>query len=328
MALDGKLLARAKTALDEKRRERDEAFDRRLGEAYAKCPRLRILDAEIRGTMADIIGAALGGGQARIEDIQLRNLDLQEERRKELLRAGFAADWLDEEYMCPVCRDTGYDGTRICGCLSELYKAEQRESLSSLFKLGGETFDSFDLSWYSDVPDQTTGVSPRRSMEFIYETCVEYARKFGKKSLNLFFNGAPGLGKTFLSASIARVVSESGHSVVYDTAASVFSKFEDAKFARTDDPDAARGEVKRCLECELLILDDLGTEMTTAFTVSALYELINTRLVTGKKTIISSNLTTGELSRRYSGQIMSRLEGEYQALTFRGEDIRKQKNRI
>jgi len=164
-------------------------------------------------------------------------------------------------------------------------------------------------------------------MEIIYETCVEYARKFGQKSMNLFFNGAPGLGKTFLSACIARVVADNGYSVVYDMAASIFAKFEEAKFSRTEDPEESRAEVRRCLECDLLILDDLGTEMTTAFTVSALYELVNTRLVTGKKTIVSSNLTINELRRRYSGQIMSRLEGEYQVLTFRGEDIRKRRNK-
>ena len=163
-------------------------------------------------------------------------------------------------------------------------------------------------------------------MEIIYETCVEYARKFGKNSMNLFFNGAPGLGKTFLSACIAHVVSENGYSVVYDMASSVFSRFEDVKFLRTEDPEEARSEVKRYLECDLLIFDDLGTEMTTQFTVSALYEIINTRLITGKKTIVSSNLTLDELSRRYSEQIMSRLEGEYQVLTFRGDDIRKKRN--
>ena len=146
--------------------------------------------------------------------------------------------------------------------------------------------------------------------------------------MNLFFNGSPGLGKTFLSACIARVVADNGHSVVYDMASSIFAKFEDAKFLRTEEPEDIRAEVKRCLECDLLILDDLGTEMTTSFTVSALYELINTRLVTGRKTIVSSNLTIHELRRRYSEQIMSRLEGEYQVLTFRGDDIRRKRNSL
>ena len=292
-------------------------------------PRIRVIDAEIRETMSELVGFALGAENGEnVGDIRLKNMELQEQRRAELVRAGFPENYLDDGYMCADCHDTGYIGTKMCDCLTELYKAEQRDSLSSLFKLGGETFDSFDLSYYDDIPAPDTGISPRRSMEIIYETCVEYARKFGGKSMNLFFNGAPGLGKTFLSACIARVVAGNCYSVVYDTASSIFAKFEDARFLRADDPEEARAEVRRCLECDLLILDDLGTEMTTAFTVSVLYELINTRLITSRKTLISSNQTLHELHRRYSEQIMSRLEGEYQVLTFRGEDIRRKRNII
>jgi len=329
LSLDGKLLARARAALDEKRRFNSEQYNRRLENAYARVPRISALDAEIRATMSDLFRAALtSDSSGQIEDIRLKNIELQELRRGELLRAGFPEGYLDDEYMCPHCRDAGYIETNICDCLMALYKEELSKSLSSLFKLGEDTFDSFDLSYYDNTLAPDTGISPRRSMEIIYETCVEYARKFGKKSMNLFFNGAPGLGKTFLSACIARVVADNGYSVVYDTASSVFSKFEDVKFSRADDVDEARSEVKRYLECDLLIFDDLGTEMTTAFTVSALYEIINTRLVTGRKTIVSSNLTLYELRHRYSEQIMSRIEGEYQVLTFRGDDIRKKRNAI
>ena len=329
MSLDGRLLARAKNALDEKRRFSDERYERRRRKAYALAPRIRVLDAEIQSTMSDLVSAALSSDSSRlIEDIHQKNIELQRQRRAELISAGLPEGYLDDEYMCPVCRDTGYAGTRICGCLMDLYKIELKESLSSLFKLGDETFDSFNLSYYDDIRTPDAGISPRQSMSIIYETCVEYARKFGNKSMNLFFNGAPGLGKTFLSACIARVVADNGHSVVYDTASSIFTKFEDAKFMRADDSDEARDEVRRYLGCDLLILDDLGTEMTTVFTVSALYEVINTRLVTGRKTILNSNLTIYELRRRYSEQIMSRIEGEYQVLTFRGDDIRKKRNNI
>jgi len=313
--------------LNEKRRARDEQYERRLQKVYVMSPRVRELDAKLRGTMAELIGVALGThGAPQIEDIHLRNIALQEERRTELINAGFSENYLDDAYMCPKCNDTGYRNAVMCDCLAELYKEEQRASLSSLLKLGKETFDSFDLSYYDDTPAPDTGISPRRSMEVVYEICVEYARKFGSKSLNLFFNGAPGLGKTFLSACIARVVAESGYSVVYDMATSIFAKFEDAKFSRAENLEETRDEIKRYLKCDLLIIDDLGTEMTTAFTISALYEIINTRLITAKKTIVNSNLTLGELSRRYSEQIMSRLEGEYQVLTFYGDDIRKKRN--
>ena len=329
MALDGKLLARAKAAHAEKLRLNDRLYEQKVETAYLRAPRIRALDAEIRATMADLVNAALTqSNDARIGEIRLRNLELQEERLEELLRAGLPESYLDDGYLCSKCHDTGYTGAQICDCLMDLYKKEQKESLSSLFKLGDETFDNFNLLYYDDAPVPDAGVSARRSMEIIYETCVEYARKFGAKSMNLFFNGAPGLGKTFLSACIARVVSESGHSVVYDMASTVFSRFEEAKFSNADDADEARYDISRYLRCDLLIIDDLGTEMTTSFTVSALYEIVNTRLVTGRKTIINSNLTLDELRRRYSDQIMSRIEGDYHVLTFRGDDIRKKKNAI
>jgi len=327
MALDGKVLARAKAALEGKRRQNEERLDRRTQEVYDKAPRVRELDAQLRATMAEFVGIAVrAGADSHVEDIRKRNLKLQDERRSEIKRAGFPEDYIANEYMCEKCHDTGYADTKMCKCLEEIYKKEQNASLSNLFKLGNETFEKFDISYYDDAPTSDRGISPRRNMEIIYEICFEYAKKFGNQTMNLFFNGAPGLGKTFLSACIARVAADNGFSVVYDMASAAFAKFEDAKFIRTDDLEGLRNETRRYLECDLLIIDDLGTEMTTAFTISTLYEIINTRLVTGKKTIINSNLTLGELNRRYSEQIMSRLEGEYQVLTFYGDDIRKKRN--
>jgi len=336
MALDGKILAQAKNKLEEKRRQRDEEQQYRLGKIYTAVPRIRELDTELRLTMAELVGAALGvDATLKIDDIRVRNLKLQEERQKELQKAGYPCDYLDDKYMCSSCRDTGYIDSTMCVCLEEIYKKEQGSSLSNLFKLGNETFESFDLSYYNDSGETDASVNPRQSMKIIYEICTQYARNFGSNSMNLFFNGAPGLGKTFLSACIARVVAENGFSVVYNTAMSVFSEFETVKFMRSHDSDEsreevkrARSEVKRFLECDLLIIDDLGTEMTTAFTMEVLYDIINTRLLKGKKTLINSNLTIDELRRRYSVQILARLEGEYQVLTFYGSDIRKKKNMV
>ena len=155
--------------------------------------------------------------------------------------------------------------------------------------------------------------------------CLNYAQKFGRFYFkNLFLSGAPGLGKTFLSACIARVVSETGHSVVYDTAAHIFERFEAQKFSR-DETGGADEDVSRLLRCDLLIIDDLGTELTTEFVRSAFYQIVNTRLMTNKKTIISTNLSPAELSRRYGANILSRIEGAYRILPFFGDDIRKQK---
>lgn len=324
MSLDGKLLARAKARLDQRRAENEDSAARRREAAYAKNPRIRDIDRRLRETMARAVAAAvMGGGDPTeaLDSIKEENLDLQERRGMELLRAGLPMDYLDEKYICPKCRDTGYRGTELCSCLMDLYRDEQRRELSQLLKLGQETFDSFDLSCYSEIPDPVTGVSPRAVMETVYDFCSEYARNFSDNSLNLFLQGATGLGKTFLSTCIAKVVSERGFSVVYDTASGVFSRYEDEKFGRSDISDARAG-IRRLETCDLLILDDLGTEFATAFVASALYTLLNTRLTTGKKTVISSNLSVPELSARYSAPIMSRLLGEFYVLKFAGEDVR------
>jgi len=327
MALDGKILARARNALQAKRRKKEEGLEKRLREVYARSQTVVEIDVKLRESMTQLLGVALGENSGtKIDDIRHKNIILQDERKSEVEKAGFPKNYLDDNYMCERCKDTGFCDDKMCGCLEEIYRQEQSSSLSNLFKLGSEKFENFNLQYYDDRPSPETGISPRKSMEIVYETCFQYAQKFGKNSMNLFFNGAPGLGKTYLSACIARVVAENGYSVVYDMATVIFTRFEDAKFSRADNLEDIRDEIKRYMECDLLIMDDLGTEMTTVFTISVLYEIINTRLVTGKKTIVNSNLTIAELQKRYSEQITSRLEGEYQVLTFYGEDIRKKRN--
>ncbi|MBR5381493.1 MAG: ATP-binding protein [Oscillospiraceae bacterium] len=324
MAYDGKLLARAKTRLDEERRERESERARRLREVYEAAPDARRTDARIRVNMANAVRSAVSGDTGELARARAENRLLQHEREMILVGAGFPADYTEERYACEKCRDTGYVGTELCTCLRELYMDEQRKDLSALLKLGDQTFDSFSLDWYDAEPDPGTGVSAREAMETVYETCVNYARKFGERSRSLFFTGETGVGKTFLAACIARVVSEKGFSVVYDTAVSIFGRFEEAKFSR--DAEEADDAVRRYLTCDLLIFDDLGTEMTTSFTLSALYELVNTRLNTGKKTIVTSNLPPDALYVRYSPQIASRMTGEYLTLRFFGGDIRLLKN--
>lgn len=330
MSLDGKLLARAKTRLDTMRAESERQLEERRREVYRKAPRIAEIDAEMRSTVIDAIGVAMSHGDDPVEAIdaiRLKNLSLQEERALTLIKAGYAPDYLADNYRCPKCRDTGYNGTELCSCLMDLYRDEQRKELSQMLKLGEETFDTFNLDYYSDVPDPQTGVSPRQNMEIIFETCLEYARKFSPKSLNLFLRGGTGLGKTFLSTSIAKVVSERGFSVVYDTAGSIFAKYEQEKFSRSpEDVDAARADIRRLETCDLLIIDDLGTELASNFVTSALYTLVNNRLLAAKKMVINSNLSLRDLARRYSPAVMSRLEGEFEVYNFTGRDIRRIKN--
>ncbi len=330
MSYDANVQRRAVERLERERRERRERTERLRREAYEKEPRLEQLDRRIRGTMAGLVAAALrqGGDPVRaVQSVRTENQDLQRERAVLLGGLGLPEDALDDVPACPLCKDTGWRGAQMCRCLQELCAQEQIRELSKLLDLGEQSFDSFRMDYYSQTPYPGWGNSPRGNMELVYDVCLNYATKFGRFRIkDLFLSGPPGLGKTFLSACIARTVSENGFSVVYDTAGNIFAQFEARKFLR-DRPDGldARDETRRYLNCDLLILDDLGSELTTQFTQSALYELINTRLVAGKHTVISSNLSMEGIRNRYSGQVASRLEGEYQTLRFYGEDIRLQR---
>ena len=310
---------------EEDRQARQESFRQRKENIFALQPRLREVDAQLRSTMSRIISGALRRGTdpgpviARLRD---ENLSLQEEKRQLLAQMGLSEDTLEETPNCPFCGDTGYRGGSVCRCLRQYYAREQQKELSRMLDLGSQSFDTFSLDWYSDDPLPGRG-SVQDVMRKNYDLCVEYAHSFGRKPANLLLFGNPGLGKTHISAAIAREVSEKGFSVVYDTASRVFQQFESQKFDR--DNEEAEGDVARVLNCDLLILDDLGTEMTTAFVQSALYTIINTRLMEKRSTIISTNLRPDELAQRYSVQIASRVDGEYQYVPFLGRDIRQLK---
>ena len=323
MAYDEKILRRAKQRFEAERNERRKTLESNRENAFRRQPRLREIDAELRKTSGRILAAALRSNSdpvRAVETLRERNLKLQAEKKSLLKSLRLPFDYLDEKPACPICRDSGYADGHMCRCLVNVYAKEQRKELSKMLDLGAQSFESFSLHWYSDRIDHTQGMSPRQNMEDIYEDCVEYARNFTPESGNLLFFGASGLGKTFLSAAIAREVSAAGFSVVYDTAAHVFQQFEAEKFDREED---ANHDVNRILRCDLLILDDLGTELATPFMKSALYQIVNTRLIERRSTILSTNLEPKNLSKCYSPQIASRIEGEYQIFGFFGEDIRQ-----
>ena len=324
MTIDGRSLSKAREALNRRKTDSARELERRRQAVESRVPEVLETERKLRALMADVIGAALRCGEdtsAAIDRAEHRNLELQARRAELLVGAGFPIDYIDERYLCDDCRDTGYVEAEMCSCLRELYNREMKAELSNLLKLGEENFDTFDLSYYSTSAEN--GVSPRDTMTIILETCRRYANRFGSNSDNLLFQGGTGLGKTFLSACIARVVSDRGFSVVYDRAVSVLEAFETQRFSRdSEQGDAASAQIRRYLNCDLLIIDDLGTEPSSSFVGSALYTVINSRLTAGKKTIISTNLTSKELSRRYMSQIVSRLEGEYLNLRFAGNDIR------
>ncbi len=324
MAYSAEITARARAILAQQKADKESQYNRNLADAYNRIPELRQIDRQLRLTMAMAAQAAFAAGsdgQQILEEAKQKNLSLQR-RRKALVEASFDPGYLDDSPICPHCGGSGYMGATMCGCLAALCAQEQKKELT-LLHMGEGAFSDFRLEYYPDRVDPKYGVNIRAVMEKTLATCQRYARNFGEKPENLLFSGDTGLGKTFLSACIARTVSERGFGVVYESAGHLFSKLERAKFSGDED---ARKETEKYTVCDLLIVDDLGTEMPGQFTNAALYTLINDRLLAGKSTVISTNLNTEDISRRYSAQIASRLRGSYTRVAFLGDDIRVKKN--
>ncbi len=325
MAYSAEIVARARQRLAAAKEDRESENRDHLAHAYRKVPRIREIDLELRRTMTEAAKAVFnqeGNGQELLTRARERNLTLQQERAR-LAAENFEPGYLDDGPVCDRCGGSGYIGTSMCECLKELCRQEQRKAVSVLSG-SSDSFGQFRLDYYSDLHDPQLGGSPRAIMERNFQIARRYATTFTLSSGNLLFIGNTGLGKTFLSACIARAVTDRGYSVVYESAGHLFSKLEQARFNPTEQ---TRIESANRSTCDLLILDDLGTEMPGQFVTASLYTLMNDRLLAGKPMLISTNLIIDELSRRYSPQIASRLHGNFTRLTFVGEDIRVMKNR-
>lgn len=330
MSYDAAIVQRASARLARRKEIRERRRWDLEQELYRRQPRLRELDRAIGGTMAELAGLAISGKPIQadgpeIADIRRRNLELQAQRAELLHTLGYEPDALDPTPTCSKCGDSGWAGAEMCTCLKELCAQEQMKALTALLNLTDEqNFDRLRLDVYSDQPWEGKR-SPRENMKRVVTVCEGFARRFPDYPLhNLLLSGGTGLGKTFLSGCIAREVSGRGYSVVYDTAISLFSTFEAKKFSRDLGQERqARDDTRRYLNCDLLILDDLGSELTTPLAQSTLYEVVNSRLQGGKHTIISTNLSMEQIGARYTPQVVSRLAGAYQELTFYGDDIRR-----
>lgn len=295
----------------------------RREELQQNYPRLAEIQAEMR-TLGVKIVKATQADPKRIDQLiaQLKenSIDLQMERAEILASNGYPVDYLDLKYHCNECLDTGYIGNKRCKCFEQrlIDKAYQQSNLHNL--LQRENFDTFRIDYYSNEKSKDNETSSRNNMQDILLSCINYAKDFNKHDKNLFFYGSPGLGKTFLSHAIAKDLLEKGNIVLYQTASDLIDFIRNNKF------DQSRNEVNPMLEriflSDLLIIDDLGTEHLTEFSKMELFNIINKRLLTGNKMVISTNLSLRELQEKYPNRLTSRILGHFELYKFYGEDIR------
>lgn len=305
-------LALEEKALLRKTAERKAAQNRQT--AYNQLPRLDEIDRLLAEKGARLALSALGGGGLDGLREECRRLAAEKERL--LASVGLREEDLKPVYACADCEDTGRRGNGLCPCVHRLAKKLAYQQLSSSLPLEESRFDNFALDFYPDEGQP----SPRKRMAGILEFCRRYADGFSREAESLLFFGNTGLGKTHLSLAIARAVLDKGCGVVYGSSQDLLGAVEREHFGR-----AEGSALENALTCDLLILDDLGTEFSTPFNLSVVNNIINTRLLEHRPTIVSTNLTIRELEERYTPRVASRIIGNYAMKEFLGPDVRQQK---
>ena len=314
---------RAKQVLDRRRETAEREAEQKAEELELLSPELRALNRKLSAAGLKAVQLAIAGDQAAMDRLRDENLADQERRREILESLGSSEEALEVHYTCPVCNDTGVVGNHYCDCFKRLVKSLQTENLNAVSPAGDSTFDNFNLAYYQGVTDPETGVDAYSRMGQIVSYCEAYAEDFGLSSPSLILYGNTGLGKTHLSLAIANKAIEKGFNVVYGSAHNLLSEIEKEHFGRLKTDDSPEDNV---LNADLLILDDLGAEFSTSFTVSMVYNIINTRILKGLPTIISTNLWYDEISDKYGNRVYSRIIGNYTPLEFAGRDVRQLKN--
>lgn len=328
MAYDADLIREIELDYEETRQNNVMDLEIRKRAVFARIPRLEEIDYEIKSLGLKLYKIALSGDDVKSQINKLREEQkvLLATKKSILIENGYPEDELTERFACSICRDTGFVDGKPCACYRKKLteKAYEQSNLSAL--LTHQSFDTFDLSLYSDEVDPDYGMSPKAYMKKIVELCREFVKNFDDSTENLLFWGDPGLGKTFLSTCIAKELIGTNHSVIYETAYKTFSMLEELKFKKSDNEEKLKFKVDKLYSCDLLILDDLGSEFATQYTTASLFDIINSRLISGKKTVINTNLSITELTKKYGERVVSRLYGHYRVLNFIGSDIRIDKS--
>lgn len=322
MSYKKSVYVKAKEVLSERKAKAEKEAEMRHSAAVMACPEILTVEREMASHGADVVKAVGMGANLDEYILSLAKANLKaQSRRKELLKqAGFAEDYLDVKYTCELCKDTGYNKEFYCQCYRKLIRDIAREEMGANSPLKTCTFNTFRLDRYPDVADTVIGVNQRQHMRDTYEYCKDYAENFTTDSQGLFMYGKTGLGKTHLSLAIANVVIDKGYDVYYGTIQSIMDKLEAEHFGRLPREDSIKEDI---LTCDLLIIDDLGTEFSTQYTNAELYNIINSRILASLPTIISTNLEIEEISERYSQRVASRIIGSSMSVYFCGKDMRQ-----
>lgn len=298
-------------------------LDDRRTEAYTSIPRLSEIDSEVASLSASKVRALLSGTTESTLDLKEEIAALSKERTALLSANGYPKNYLEIQYRCPVCQDSGYVNGQKCKCFKKL-EIELLYNQSNLNHiLEKENFEHFSFEWYSDtIKNAATGLSERQTAQLAYDTAQNFVRKFDDCYQNLFLYGNTGVGKTFLSNCIAGELLKSAHCVLYFSAFDLFDELAQTAFSHKDTSVENENPI---FDCDLLIIDDLGTELNNSFVSSQLFLCINERILRQKSTIISTNLTLEEFSHAYSERTFSRITSNYQMLKLIGKDIRIEK---
>ncbi len=313
--------------LDSRKQAAREQASRHREEIHQKIPRIAELERLMAQQAAQITRIVVAGApdvEKKIQELAEMNLAVQQERTALLVEHGYPPDYLTLRHFCPKCKDTGYVEQTMCQCMKALLRQEAAAQLSRVSPVGNSTFESFSLEYYPDTPDET-GISPRARMRDVLSTCLRWTETFSPNSESLLLIGKTGLGKTHLSVAMASCITQAGYGVVYTSVQRMMDMLEAEKFARDTSKEQYQETLTTYLDCDLLVLDDLGSEFVSQFTVATLFNILNSRLVEERPTIISTNLELAEIEARYSQRMLSRLVCAYKVLRFAGKDIRYQK---
>jgi len=323
MSLHDKVMREYEKLRDFNKRE----IIRANNELYEKIPQIKSIDDEI-SALTIKYASKVATGELTPEEavlcVEKRKNELTENRNSIINNSGEIIE-IPSMYSCDKCSDTGYIGKDKCSCYLEIMKkvmlSEVNGATSISFDFDKDTFDNFSLEWYSKIKDEKLKISPYDNMKMVLRDCKLFCFDFKKQGGNLFFYGKSGTGKTFMANCIANDLIRQGCNIVYQSAYKLFQFMEDYKFCRINRENNIH-EFESIYNSDLLIIDDLGTEFMTAYTCSVFFDILNTRLLNGKSTIINTNLSIGNLEEKYTERVASRIKGYFEMMPFIGDDIR------